>query len=170
MAETVGVRNGSTRHRERMVTITSSGWVDGAQSRKTVRGGGSSMALSSAFDAPSVSRSASSIRTICQGPLVGRLAASWTTARISLTEMVRPSGTTARTSPCVPCSTVRQCVHSPQPRYGHSSAAAKARAATDRPEPGGPVNSHACVIAAAGTSRSPWLAATAARRTAIASS
>ena len=36
----------------------------------------------------------------------------------------------------------------PSPPSGHWSAAANARAATDRPEPGGPVNSQACVIAA----------------------
>ena len=34
---------------------------------------------------------------------------------------------------------------------GHCSAAAKARAATERPEPGGPVKSQACVISPGGT-------------------
>ena len=33
-----GVRSASTRQRERMVTDTSSGWVDGAHSRNTVCG------------------------------------------------------------------------------------------------------------------------------------
>ena len=124
-------------------------------------GGGSSTALSSAFDAPSVSRSASSISTIWKRPVAGRRAASWTTARISLTEMVRPSGVTVRTSAWVAASTVRQCEHWPHPPYSHCRAAAKALAATDRPEPGGPVNSQACVIAAAGTPSAPRDAATA---------
>ena len=92
-----------------MVTDTSSGWVDGAQSRNTVCGDGSSTAFSSAFDAPSVSRSASSISTICQRPVAGRRAAACTTARISSTQMDRPSGLNERTSPWVPGSTVRQC-------------------------------------------------------------
>jgi hypothetical protein len=51
--------------------------------------------------------------------------------------------------------TVWQPAHSPQPTpsRSHCSAAANARAATERPEPGGPVNSQACVIelAAAGS-------------------
>ncbi len=54
-----------------------------------------------------------------------------------------------------------QHAHSPQPPSGHSSAAAKARAATDRPDPGGPVNSHAWVIAP-GSVRSPASSAAAA--------
>jgi adenylate cyclase len=39
--------------------------------------------------------------------------------------------------------------HSPQPvpSRSHCSAAANARAATDRPDPGGPVKIHACVMA-----------------------
>ena len=45
----LGVRRVTTRQRDRMVTDTSSGWVDGVQSRKTVRGDGSSTALSSAL-------------------------------------------------------------------------------------------------------------------------
>ena len=57
---TGGVRSATTRQRERMVTGTSSGCRLGAQSRKTVRGGGSSIILSTALDAVSVIRSASS--------------------------------------------------------------------------------------------------------------
>ncbi len=49
----------------------SSGSTDGAHSRNTVDGGGSSTTLSSAFAAPSVSRSASSITTICHRPVLG---------------------------------------------------------------------------------------------------
>ena len=54
----------------------------------------------------------------------------------------------------MPARTWRHDGHSPHPPYGHSSADAKARAATDRPEPGGPVNSQACVIAPATALRS----------------
>src|ERR1700685_841159 len=64
-------------------------------------------------------------------------------------------------SACVPAWTCRQDGHEPQPPDGHSSAAAKARAATDRPDPGGPVNSHAWVIAP-GPGRSPASTAAAA--------
>lgn len=61
---------------------------------------------------------------------------------------------TTSTSACVPTRAVWQPSQKPQPgmppsaRSGltHWRAAAKARAAVDRPEPGGPVNSHACVI------------------------
>ena len=47
----------------------------------------------------------------------------------------------------MPAKTWWQHGHSPQPPSRHSSAAANARAATDRPDPGGPVNSQAWVIA-----------------------
>jgi len=38
-ASAEGCRSGTCRQRDRIVTDTSSGWVDGVQSRKTVRGG-----------------------------------------------------------------------------------------------------------------------------------
>ena len=47
----------------------------------------------------------------------------------------------------VPARAVRQAWQVPSPPAGHCRAAAKARAATERPDPGGPVNSQACVIA-----------------------
>ena len=55
------------------------------------------------------------------------------------------------TSAWEPASTVWHSWHSPQPASGpgprsHCSAAAKAIAALDRPEPGGPVNSQAWFI------------------------
>ena len=80
-------------------------------------------------------------------------AAVATTARISATEIDSPSGTTDRTSGWLRLSTVWHAEHSPQPgrpAAQHCRAAASARAATDRPEPGGPVNSQACVIAPGG--------------------
>jgi adenylate cyclase len=83
--------------------------------------------------------------TTCHRAPVGRRAEIWTSARISATEIDRPSGTTTCTSACVPAIDVRQPGHVPHPvPVSHSSAAANARAATERPEPGGPVNSHAC--------------------------
>ena len=168
-----GVRRAITRQRERIVTETSSGCEDGAHSRNTVRSAGSSTALSSALDARSVSRSASSITTTCQRPSAGRRADAATTARISSTEIESPSGTTARTSGWVPARTVRQAEHCPQPRSppvsppvspsrSHCRAAANACAATERPDPGGPMNSHAWVIAPGVTARS-WVRSAAAR-------
>ena len=152
----------TTRQRDRIVTEMSSGWVDGAQSRKTVRGGGSSTALSSALPACSVSRSASSTSSTCHRPCVGALAARSTSARISLTPIDSPSGTTNRTSAWVPPSVVWHAWHSPHPPFGHCSAAANARAATDRPDPGGPVNSQAWVLAPVSTGRPSTTAAAAA--------
>ncbi len=49
-------------------------------------------------------------------------------------------------SACVPARTWWQLGHDPQPCCGQSSAAANARAATLRPEPGGPVSSQACAM------------------------
>ena len=94
-------------------------------------GGGSSTALSSALDAASVSRSASSISTTCQRPATGSRAAVSTSARISFTAIDRPSGTTRRTSAWVPARTVWQPAHSPQPRR-------RARTAGRRRTPGPP--------------------------------
>ncbi len=96
--------------------------------------------------AASVSRSASSTSSTCHRPCVGELAARMTRARISPTAMDSPSGTTNRTSACVPVSAVWQAWHCPQPALGHCSAAANVRAATERPEPGGPVKSQAWVM------------------------
>ncbi len=69
---------------------------------------------------------------------------------MSSTPIDSPSGMTRRTSPCVPAIVVVQDRHSPQPGSPsdvHCKAAAKHSAATERPEPGGPVISQACVIA-----------------------
>ena len=54
-----------------------------------------------------------------------------------------------RTSPWVPAIVVvqdRHCPHPGVPSEAHCSAAAKHKAATERPEPGGPVNNQAWVI------------------------
>jgi adenylate cyclase len=71
--------------------------------------------LSSAFAAPSVSRSASSTSTICHRPVLGRRDAIWTMFRISETPIDSPSGMILRTSACVPAIAVLQARHSPHP-------------------------------------------------------
>ncbi len=69
-------------------------------------------------------------------------------SRASFTLMDSPSGTIIATSGCAPPSADAQPSQCPQPAAPvvHCSAAANARAAMDRPLPGGPVNSQACVI------------------------
>ena len=87
--------------------------------------------------------------TTCHRPVPGRRDAICTMSRISRTPIDRPSGMIRRTSACVPAMVVVQARHSPQPGMPsevHCSAAAKHSAAIDRPDPGGPVISHACVM------------------------
>ena len=70
-------------------------------------------------------------------------------ARMSSTPIDRPSGMIRRTSAWVPAIVVVQARHCPQPGVPsdvHCRAAAKHSAATERPEPGGPVISQACVM------------------------
>src|SRR5215217_5741995 len=141
-----GVRSGTCRDRLRKVISTSS--TLGAHSSQTVRSVGSSMPFSSALPEDSFNRSESSMITTRHRPTDGRRAARGSSSLVWSTEICSPSVRSAVTSACVPCSTVRQLWQVPQPgsACSHSSAAAKARAATERPEPGGPVNSHACII------------------------
>ena len=89
----------------------------------------------------------------CQRPPAGWCAARMTRARTSLTRMDSVLVLTMSTSAWVPASTVWHASQSPQPPRGHCSAAANARAALDRPDPGGPVNSQACVMPSAGSPR-----------------
>lgn len=127
----------------------SCGSVLGAQRTNTVRAGGSSTDFSSAFAAPSPSRSASSTTTTRHRATVGIFAADRMTARTSSTVMVIPSVETHSTSGWVPARTLRHWSHRPHPTTSGSSqtsAVAKAFAATDRPDPGGPVSSQECVI------------------------
>ena len=145
-ASTGGVRSRTCRERERIVIITSSS--EGAHRIQTVPGTGSSSALSNASAARSDNRSASSMMITRQRPTEGRAAASRTRSRASFTVRVRPSVATTSTSACVPSSAVRHSRQVPQPPSGHCKAAAKAFAATDLPDPGGPVSSHAWVMAA----------------------
>ena len=123
-----------------MVMMTSS--RDGAHSTHTVRATGSSRDFSRASAARSWSRSASSMMMTRQRPTEGRSAASWTRSRASATVSVRPSVAMMSTSEWVPSTAVRHSRQVPQPPWGHCSAPANARAATERPDPGGPVSSH----------------------------
>ena len=114
----------------------------GAQSIQTVRGVGSSIALSSALAACSVSRSASSTISTCQRRPTGERPLRRTRSRTSSTPIESFSVRISATSAWDPASTVRHSWHSPHPCSRHCSAAANATAALDRPDPGGPVNSH----------------------------
>lgn len=139
---TDGVPRVRCRQRERMVGSTSSS--EGAHSSHTVLGAGSSTAFSRTLPAPSVSRSASSRTMTCQRPTAGESWARRTRSRVSFTPMDSRSVRTISTSACVPIMVVWQPSQKPQPgsppraRSGltHWRAAAKARAAVARPEPG----------------------------------
>ena len=82
-AADAGTTSVTTRHRDLIVGTRSS--ADGAHSSHTVRGVGSSMALSNALAACSVHRSASSNTTTCQRPPAGAPAARSTRSRVCLT-------------------------------------------------------------------------------------
>ena len=128
-----------------MVTITSSAL--GAHSNHTVFGAGSSRAFSSASAPRSVTRSASSTTTTCQRRFTGATLALETSWRISSTPMLSCSVRSRVTSGWAPDSDVRQSLQRPQPPSWHWRAAANARAALERPDPGGPTNNHAWVMA-----------------------
>jgi hypothetical protein len=70
-----------------------------------------------------------------------------TSSRTSSTPIESTSMRTSVTSGCEPDSDVRHAVHFPQPPEPHCGAAAKARAAFDRPELGGPVYNQAWLMA-----------------------
>ncbi len=90
----------------------------------------------------------------CHRPPAGDIDERRTRSRVSFTPIDNWSVATTSTSAWVPTRVVWQPSQNPQPgippsaRSGltHCRAAAKARAAVARPEPGGPVNSQACVI------------------------
>ena len=89
-----GVASVTSRQRERIVGSTSS--TVGAHSSQTVRAVGSSMALSSALQACSVSRSASSTIITCQRRPTGASAERRTSSRTSSTPMRELLGADAR--------------------------------------------------------------------------
>ena len=119
-----------------MVGRTSS--VVGAQSSHTVRAVGSSIALSSALQAWSVSRSESSTIMICHRSPEGARALLRTRSRTSSTPIESFSVRITLTSAWLPVSTVWHDLQVPHPvPVSHWSAAAKATAALERPDPGG---------------------------------
>ena len=108
-----GVRSDRCRQRDRTVGRTSS--TAGAHSSHTVCGVGSSIALSSALPAWSVSRSASSTTITCQRPRAGCRPARETRPRASSTPIESLRVLTTSTSGWPPDSTLWQAWHSPQP-------------------------------------------------------
>jgi adenylate cyclase len=115
----------------------------GAQSSQIVDAPGSSRAFSSAFAAASVMRSQSSITTTRQLEVDAPQEDLETISRISSIFMDRPLTSTSSTSGWVPASAVLQASQLPHPFSWQTSAAAKALAMLDRPDPGGPVKSQA---------------------------
>ena len=139
-----GVRNCRWRQRERIVGRRSCSV--GAQSNQTVRVPGSSIALRSALAADSVRRSASSMTTTRQPPIDGAQETRVRSSRISSTLIDKPSVRIISTSGWPLVFALLQSVQVPQPLLEQISAWAKATAADERPEPGGPVKSQAWVI------------------------
>ena len=107
------------------------------------------MDLSRTLVVRSAMRSASSTRMTRQRPVQGRRWASPMRVLTSSIVMMSFSVVRRTTSGWEPAMTSRQGLHCPQPGTGpvHCRAAAKARAAFERPDPGGPVTSQAWVMA-----------------------
>ncbi len=118
----------------------------GAHKSQIVRVEGSSIAFKRAFAADSVRRSASSMTTTRYVATDGVQAARVMSSRISSILIERPSVWISSTSAWAPDWAVRQSTQLPQPPDGQTKEAAKASAALDRPDPGGPVKSQAWVI------------------------
>src|SRR5699024_9348201 len=167
------------RQRERRVWEESCGSAQGAHIMMTVCAEGSSTVFSKAFDAPAVRRSALSKIITRNFAWVGRAIASWITPRTSSTLLVSPCGVqNFRSGGDWVSKTERHPSHCPHPSSPsgplvstlvHINAAAKASAALERPEPGGPVNSQEWLIArgsAPGRSRAARAACMMASRTA----
>ena len=131
----------------------------GAHSSHTVRSGGSSTALRRTFAVRSIMRSASSMTMTRQRPCEGAVCARTTICRTSSIRIWVDSVLRIVTSPFVRARVVTHPGHCPHPGTFpvHCKEAAKAMAATDRPEPGGPVMSHAWVMERAASSTGiPW--------------
>ena len=118
----------------------------GAHRSQTVLVPGSSIALSSALAADSVSRSASSMTTTRQPPMDGAHATLVNSSRTSSTLMERPSVLMISTSGWPWVLAALQSEQLLQPLFLQISACAKATAADERPDPGGPVKTQAWVI------------------------
>ncbi len=147
----VGVRSRTCRVRDTIVGSTSSGV--GAHRIHTVRGLGSSSDLSRALPETSLSRSASSTISTFQRPMIGVIDARRISSRDSSAVICSFSGVNWSTSACPRPRTWWQVSQVPHPPSGHCRAAAKTRAAVERPEPGGPVSSQAWVIEGPGSPR-----------------
>jgi hypothetical protein len=85
--------------------------------------------------------------TIRQPPTDGDHDEREINSRTSSALIDRPVGLNLSTSTCVDERTVAQSTHRPQPLSLHTREAAKAIAAFDLPEPGGPTNNHEWVMA-----------------------
>jgi adenylate cyclase len=118
----------------------------GAHNNHTVLNPGSSITLSRAFAAESVKRSASSITTTRQLAIDGAQDALLINSLTSSIFIDNPSVLISSTSAWEPVIVDIQSLHLLQPPSEQTKAAAKATAALDRPDPGGPVNSHAWVM------------------------
>ncbi len=102
----------------------------------------------------SAMRSASSTTMTQRRPCDGLRLATVTRSRTSSILMVTSSVATSVTSGCVPASVVRHAWQRPQPPCSHWSAAANARAAFERPEPGGREQPRVGIAAAVAAARS----------------
>jgi adenylate cyclase len=85
--------------------------------------------------------------TILQPPTDGDHEDRVMSSRTSSALIDKPVGLNLSTSMCVEASTVVQSTQVPQPALEQTKDAAKAIAALDLPEPGGPTNNHEWVIA-----------------------
>lgn len=118
----------------------------GANCNQTVRLLGSSIALRRAFAADSVSLSASSMTTTRHAPIDGAYATRVRSSRTSSTLIESPSVRIISTSGWMWILAELRSLHVPQPLLGQMRAWAKAIAAEERPDPGGPVKTQAWVI------------------------
>ena len=118
-------------------------------------------ALSRASAARSVRRSASSMMMTRHGPTEGR-SADMRGQLAGLLDLDRQplGGDDGRRRRGCRRRAVRHSRHSPHPPAGTRGHAANARAATERPDPGGPVSSQAWVMAP-GSATARWSVATA---------
>jgi hypothetical protein len=123
----------------RLAMVTSSGGTWSASTTNTVVGGGSSNVLSSAGPA-SWTRWKSTITSTRRRPSTGLSEARRPIWRASSTVMYGPVRSCTTTSGWTPPSARRHSSHTPQPPAGHSRAAAKERAASRIPAPGGPTS------------------------------
>ena len=112
---------------------------DGAHRIQSVPAGGSSSAFSKIFDAVEVIRSASSMIMMRKRPTEEPIIEVATSSRISAMVICTFSVDNTWMSGCVPALARTHDWQRPHPCSLHWSAAAKANARLERPDPGGPV-------------------------------